>query len=169
MNFEYRVPQKEDVSNLWQLMNQLDNETQSMMYEPNERGKLSSSLQPLEKVIARANEKIDFLEVASENDKLVGYLSAERGNPRRIQHSAYLVIGIISGYQGKGIGSKLFYDLDKWARNNAIKRLELTVMQNNVIARHLYAKNGFITEGIRKCSMFVNGQYVNEYYMAKIL
>ena len=169
MNLTYRTPKQKEADNLWQLMNQLDNETQSMMYEPDEREKLSSRLQPLQAIIARANKKIDFLEVVSEDCKLVGYVSAERGKPRRIQHSAYIVIGILSDYQGKGIGSKLFHDLDKWARDNAIKRLELTVMQDNVAAQHLYTKNGFIIEGIRKCSMFVNGRYINEYYMAKIL
>lgn len=56
-----------------------------------------------------------------------------------------------------------------WARNNDVKRLELTVMQDNIVAQHLYEKNGFVIEGTRKEALLVDGQYVNEYYMSKIL
>jgi len=38
----------------------------------------------------------------------------------------------------------------------------------NTIARHLYEKNGFIIEGVKKNAMLVNKEYVDEYYMAKL-
>ena len=38
----------------------------------------------------------------------------------------------------------------------------------NVIAKHLYEKNGFEIEGIKKKSMLVDGVYVDEFYMAKL-
>lgn len=38
----------------------------------------------------------------------------------------------------------------------------------NEMAKHLYEKNGFIVEGVKKKSMIVDGTYVDEYYMAKI-
>ena len=48
-------------------------------------------------------------------------------------------------------------------------RLELTVECVNTGAKHLYEKNGFIVEGVRPKSMKVNGKFVDEYYMGKIL
>lgn len=47
--------------------------------------------------------------------------------------------------------------------------LELTVECPNRAAKHLYEKSGFKVEGIKTKSMLVNGNYVDEYYMAKIL
>jgi RimJ/RimL family protein N-acetyltransferase len=37
------------------------------------------------------------------------------------------------------------------------------------MAKHLYEKSGFVVEGIKKNAMFVDGEYVDEYYMAKLL
>ena len=59
-------------------------------------------------------------------------------------------------------------NLDEWAKENGIVRLELTVECHNKAARHLYEKSGFEIEGIRTKSMFVEGTFVDEYYMAKI-
>jgi len=59
--------------------------------------------------------------------------------------------------------------LDEWAGKNGIVRLELTVECVNTGAKHLYEKNGFTVEGVRPKSMKVNGRFVDEYYMGKIL
>lgn len=40
---------------------------------------------------------------------------------------------------------------------------------HNEAARKLYEKSDFKVEGIRAKSMLVNGELVDEYYMAKIL
>lgn len=79
------------------------------------------------------------------------------------------VVGVLNEYQGKGIGTTFFENLEKWAKANAVIRLELTVECHNEAARKLYEKSGFKVEGIRAKSMLVNGELVNEYYMAKIL
>ena len=72
-------------------------------------------------------------------------------------------------YQGKGIGTTFFENLEKWAKENSVIRLELTVECHNEAARKLYEKSDFKVEGIRAKSMLVKGEVVDEYYMAKIL
>lgn len=67
------------------------------------------------------------------------------------------------------IGSKFFNMLDEWAGKNWIVRLELIFECVNTGAKHLYEKNGFTVEGVRPKSMKVNGRFVDEYYMGKIL
>ena len=59
--------------------------------------------------------------------------------------------------------------LEKWATDHKIHRLELTVMSHNERAVNLYQKMGFKIEGIKQDSLLVNDEYVDEYYMAKIL
>ncbi len=70
---------------------------------------------------------------------------------------------------GRGSEPHFFKQLDKWANEKGVTRLELTVMCINDAARHLYEKNGFVVEGTKKNSMVVDGTYVDEYYMAKLL
>ena len=59
-------------------------------------------------------------------------------------------------------------ELDKWAIENNLTRLELTVVSSNIVAKHLYEKNGFEIEGTRKNAMIIDGKYVDEYYIAKL-
>ncbi|MDU1538065.1 MAG: GNAT family N-acetyltransferase [Paeniclostridium sordellii] len=81
--------------------------------------------------------------VATDDETIIGFLSAQRGIAKRIKHTAYIVVGIREKFRGKGIGSKLFSELDIWAKENNITRLELSVICSNIVAKHLYEKNGF--------------------------
>ena len=47
--------------------------------------------------------------------------------------------------------------------------MELTVLTSNERAKNLYRKLGFIEEGVRRGSMLLDGDYVDELYMAKFL
>ena len=53
-------------------------------------------------------------------------------------------------------------ELDKWARENNLTRLELTVVSSNMVAKHLYEKNGFKIEGTRKNAMIIDDKYVDK-------
>ena len=77
-------------------------------------------------------------------------------------------MGVLKEYQGKGIVTTFFENLEKWAKENSVIRLELTVECHNEAARKLYEKSDFKVEGIRAKSMLVKGEVVDEYYMAKI-
>ena len=115
------------IKDFWELLNRLDTETDYMMYEPNER-KAKTTVQELKLDIQdNVIQGFDFLQVATENDKIVGYIRAERGKFERNFHTAYIVIGILKKYRGKGIGTTFFNNLDLWAKTNNIVRLELTV------------------------------------------
>lgn len=155
----------DDAQNLWNIMNTLDYETKYMLFEAGERKKDFSIIKSR---IENSLKYKDFFLLAKDDDKIIGYISAQRGNLKRIRHTAYIVVGILKQYTNKKIGSEFFKRLDIWAKENNIKRLELTVVCDNDIAKHLYEKNGFEIEGIKKASMYVDNKYLDEYYMAKI-
>lgn len=159
----------EDVEDYWKLLNALDNETNYMMYEPEERERKTNIRDLREDIENNVINGKDFLQIATEDNKIIGYIRAERGKFNRNSHTAYIVIGILKDYSGKGIGTAFFEYLDKWAKEIGIIRLELTVECHNKAARRLYEKSGFQIEGIRAKSMFVDGDFVDEYYMAKII
>lgn len=96
-------------------------------------------------------------------------MTADKGNFNRIKHSAYIVVGIKGNYQGQGIGTALFKQLERWAVESNITRLELTVVASNEGAVHLYKKCGFEIEGVKRNAMIIDGKYVDEFYMAKLL
>lgn len=162
----YRNIKTTDTELLWELMNQLDYETRFMMYEPGERTK---NLTKLQGMIDNVTEGNSFMYLAVAGSEIVGYILAQRGNVSRIQHSVYIVVGIREKYQHQGIGTTFFHKLDEWALENNIVRMELSVMCPNKAAVNLYQKSGFEIEGIKKKSMCIDGKYIDEYYMSKIL
>ena len=163
---DYKTLTKADAEGFWEMMNQLDYETKYMLYEPGERKK---NLSRIEAVIENAANGENFLLTAQENGKIVGYLSAEKGSLRRTAHTASIVVGILAQYRGKGIGTEFFRRLDLWAARKKVTRLELTVICENKAAVHLYEKSGFVIEGVKKNTMLVDGVYLDEYCMAKLL
>ena len=56
-----------------------------------------------------------------------------------------------------------------WTAEKDIHRIELVVLRDNISAIGLYKKMGFVEEGVRKQSSYLNGQFVDEIYMAKLL
>ena len=165
ITMEFRKPAVNDVESFWNLMNQLDYETKYMLYEPGERVK---NLPRIEFLIRDSVEGKDFLLVAETDNKLIGYISAQKGRLNRIAHSAYIVVGILTDYRGKGIGTEFFKRLNVWAEENEVIRLELTVICENEAAKRLYTNNGFKIEGTKRKSVCVDGKYLDEYYMAKV-
>jgi RimJ/RimL family protein N-acetyltransferase len=145
----------------------LDQETAFMMLEPGERTTtVEEQRQKIRSVLAQANQTILVVE---QDDRLVGFLGAYGGNFQRNRHAAYIVIGILQAYGGQGIGKALFRALEAWADSHGLHRLELTVMCHNERAIRLYQNMGYKIEGIKQDSLWVNGRYADEYYMAKLL
>jgi len=156
---------EDDAEKFLSMLIQLDNETKFMLYEPGERKR---DIDKIRSTIKDAHQS-SFIYIVEDDGKLVGFLSAKRGHINRIKHSAYIVIGIMKSYTGKGIGRRVFYELDNWATDNGVTRLELTVMKHNERAINLYKKMGYRVEGVKEKSVVVDGDYVDEYYMAKII
>ncbi|MCB0005731.1 MAG: GNAT family N-acetyltransferase [Anaerolineales bacterium] len=156
-----------DAAALLALAQRLDQESRFMMLEPAERQtSLAEQTAQLTTLLAQPNQMIF---VAAAGDQLVGYLGAQGGVFRRNRHSAELVIGILAAYAGQGIGTRLFAALLAWAPTVGLSRLELTVMVHNSRAIALYEKMGFVSEGSKRHSLRVDGHYVDEYYMARLL
>jgi RimJ/RimL family protein N-acetyltransferase len=50
-----------------------------------------------------------------------------------------------------------------------IHRLELTVVTENQAGLQLYKKMGFEIEGTKRQSLYIDGKFVDEYYMSKLV
>lgn len=162
-----RTIREEDAEQFLNLCKQLDTETQFMLLEPGERtNTIEEQRAQIDLLLRDENHAIL---VAEQDNQLVGYVEASGGMFHRNRHCAYIVIGILEAFTGQGIGTQLFQALEDWAHQRNIHRLELTVMTHNTKGIELYKKQGFMNEGTRRDALLLNGHYIDEFYMAKLL
>ncbi|MCS0543578.1 GNAT family N-acetyltransferase, partial [Aeromonas veronii] len=153
--------------NLGYLTQQVEMTSEFMLWEAGER---KANTDQQRKMIERiCSEDNSTILVAEEKGQLIGYIMAIGGNARRNKHSVYIVVGILKDFRGKGVGVNLFEELEKWALTHKIHRLELTVVTRNVAGLALYQKMGFEIEGTKRDSLLIDGEFVDEYYMSKLL
>lgn len=99
-----------DSENFLYMLKQLDNETKYMMFEPEER---KITIDEIKTNIKNINISRSLTLVAEDTKNIVGFLAAERGFAKRIEHSAYIVIGILKDYRGKKNWNKIIWSLGK--------------------------------------------------------
>ena len=162
-----REIQESDAAAFLELCLALDSETKFMMLEPGER--TLNVDEQRERICSLASRENATILVAEVDSQLVGYIFADGGRYQRNQHAAHIVIGIRAAFTGQGIGALLFQELFDWALNHGLTRLELTAMAHNERGVNLYRKMGFEVEGLRRRSLFVDGDYVDEYAMSMLL
>lgn len=138
-----------------------------MLFDPGER---KVSPESFAKFIDATNEnEKSGVFIAEEKKKISGYMFVQNEKPNRVSHRAYIVVGIHSNSRGSGIGKALFTYVIDWAKNVNLHRLDLTVIVNNDAAVSLYKKMGFEIEGVKRDSLLINKEYVDEYYMSKLI
>jgi RimJ/RimL family protein N-acetyltransferase len=158
---------QQDVEALLELYLILDEETTFMMLEVGER---SRSLEAVKLRILQAETCPDGTLLVAENEgRLVGFLEACGGHYRRNRHSVQLAMGVRRDCWQRRIGRRLLEEAESWARAAGKHRLELTVMTHNERAIRLYTRMGYDTEGTRRHSLRVDGEWVDELAMAKLV
>ena len=162
-----REIRESDAEEFLNLCNRIDAETPFMMFKPGERPTtIEDQKDEIRDILSRDNQTIF---VAEKDNQLIGYLAAYGGRYKRNRQTVYIVTGILQDFTSQGLGTKLFEQLEEWAKKRKIHRLDLTVMVHNEAALALYRKTGFEIEGRKKHSLYINDSYVDEYWMAKLL
>ncbi|WP_110927769.1 GNAT family N-acetyltransferase [Bacillus massiliglaciei] len=157
----------EDAESFSNLIKEVEGNSDFMLMGKGERKTAPEQEKKRLEQVEKKNNSTIF--VAEEKGKLVGYIIAIGGSVKRTKHSAYLVIGILQEFRGKGIGTKLFEHVTKWAQASNISRLELSVVTENKAGIALYKKSGFEIEGTKRNSFIIDGRPYNEFFMAKLL
>jgi RimJ/RimL family protein N-acetyltransferase len=162
-----RLATPEDAPALLALQHRLDAQSSFMLLEPGEReqapGRLRARLQD------QARTGSFDLVAADELGDLAGWLSVEVLPFRRARQTGYLVIGVDAAAAGRGVGGDLLVAAAREARDRGLRRLELTVMTDNVRALGLYLRSGFQVEGLRRHALVRDGAVIDEYYLGKLL
>jgi RimJ/RimL family protein N-acetyltransferase len=162
-----RTIRERDAEPFLALSTKLDEETDFRLLEPGER---RTTVEEQREIIRRVRSTDNQTILVAELDgRLVGYIAGIGGKYNRNMHSAYVVVAVLQALSGQGIGTRLFEELETWAVEQGIHRLELTVMVHNQRAIGLYGKVGFQREGRKRDALLVGGEYVDEYVMGRLL
>ncbi|GGE41097.1 GCN5 family N-acetyltransferase [Pullulanibacillus camelliae] len=162
-----RAVEVSDAAQFLQLSQTLDRESTFMLYEPGERQlTIDEQKEALQSIVEDTSK---HLIVAEDGETLVGFVMVIGNGLKRISHRAAIVIGILSAYQGKGLGRKLLAAAEKKAKESGVHRLELTVMAQNKRALWLYSRSGFNVEGIRRKAIKLEESFMDEFYMSKMI
>ncbi|EIT84116.1 putative acetyltransferase (GNAT) family protein [Fictibacillus macauensis ZFHKF-1] len=104
------------------------------------------------------------------DDVIAGYFSYRSPIPLPANaHVAELAIAVHPDYHGAGIAQALMMEGEVWMRRLGKKKLSLRVMATNARALSFYKKYGFLTQGVLPQEFYINGHYVDDVMMYKML
>jgi RimJ/RimL family protein N-acetyltransferase len=113
-------------------------------------------------------EKGDPRFVALVNGDVVGWCDIQRPPFPAHSHRGTLGMGVVPEYRGRGIGARLIDRTLKQAFATGFVRIELCVRADNLHAQRLYEKLRFVTEGLFRNAVFVDGEFHDAIAMALI-
>ena len=160
----------EDAEALTALFAAIDGETKFLLFEPGERTQGPDEWR--RRIAQTGDDGTNAIFVAADDHapgELVGVLIALGDGRQRIRHSVGLIVAVHQAYAGQGIATRLFAALEEWARGRGLHRLYLQVQVNNHRAVALYHKWGFTVEGVHRHAVRLDGEWVDDYTMAKLL
>lgn len=97
---------------------------------------------------------------------VLGWCDILPGSAESRAHVGTLGIGLVPEARGQGIGARLLTAAIARAWEQGLERIELNVRADNLRAIALYQRFGFVTEGIRRRDVRVDGCYFDGLLMA---
>jgi ribosomal protein S18 acetylase RimI-like enzyme len=104
-----------------------------------------------------------------EDLKILGLAVITKGT-YRIKHIAYIdKFAINQSLKNRGLGTIFFREIIDSLKKEGFSKIELGVEVDNIRAISFYKKFGFEVEGIRKKLLNREGDFIDNYFMAKML
>jgi len=85
--------------------------------------------------------------VAVHRNRLIGHLAVSREEHPVTHHIASIGMSVALDWRRRGVGSALMAEAVRWAREQGVEKLALSVYPDNLAARALYRRFGFAEEG----------------------
>jgi RimJ/RimL family protein N-acetyltransferase len=118
--------------------------------------------------VLNGTENGDLRFVALAEGEVAGWCDIQRHSFPAHAHRGTLGMGITRPYRGLGLGVRLLTATLDQARSAGFVRIELSVHSDNRRAIALYEKAGFVSEGIVRDAVFIDGEYRDSIAMALV-
>ena len=161
---EIRALEPIDSKEFMEFYQKLANENDYIKVTPEEMAeKFQKEEEKLEK-----KQKIKQIFIALDGDEIVGYLALKRIHFARLRHTAKFELGVLEDYQNEeNIAEELVKYAQDWAKENKIKRLEISVLEDDENLKDILDDLDFTEEGTRKGTILIEDKYHNEVIMVK--
>ena len=166
-NIIIREPSAKDASPLMDFGNKLLGETTYYVRVPGERANTPKDM--LRIINWYTDARRQNMLHAWDGDVPVGEVVIMAGQLTRTSKCAQLGIGVLISHHRQGIGKALMDAAETYAMNHDIHRIEFSVLHHNHGAYRFYQKLGYVEDGRKKQSVFIDGKYYDEIMMGKIL
>lgn len=124
---------------------------------------------PMNEVEERIHTEPDdyILGAYTEDGQLAGMMGFKRELGLKLRHKGYIWgVYVSPSYRGCGLASRLLREvLDRGRVLEGIEQINLSVVTTNESARRLYEQYGFVTYGIERNALVVQGQGYDEAHM----
>ena len=165
-----RSAEKEDAKMLLPYLKRVCGETRFLLVEADEC--VEMTVEQEEAFIRDHTEHSRSCLILAELDgEYVGNGSFDvAGRSRRNAHRADIGIALYADYTGMGIGKKLFSLILELIEACGFESAELTVVEGNTRAIHMYESFGFTETGrIPKANKYDDGTYADDIFMVRTL
>jgi ribosomal protein S18 acetylase RimI-like enzyme len=123
-----------------------------------------------EGVLLRHNElesRIFF--VATVDGEVVGWVHLKHPESEKLAHTAELTVGVLEEYRGNSIGSQLLERGLEWAQSEGFERIYNSLPSTNEAAVDFLKGRGWDVEAVREGHYKLDGEYIDEVMMARVL
>lgn len=114
-------------------------------------------------------EKGHPFQVAVDGGTIVGWCDVVPVPRPIFAHVGTLGMGLLPDWRGRGLGAELMTATLEASRTCGLEQVELAVFADNERAQRLYAKMGFVVEGVQSRRAKIDGRYRDEILMARRL
>lgn len=143
-----KTPEVSDAKQLLDSITAVCNATNYLLSASEDFIKYYENLKIEEDFIASYEKSENVLVAAYINDRIVGSVSLDFKTHQKDKHRCVIGIAIQKPYWSKGIGSLMFDEMIRLAKEKeGIEQIELDVINENERAKHLYTKKGFVKVG----------------------
>ncbi len=119
-------------------------------------------------IIQDANDQSGTIIIATVGDEFIGMTGIGRGHWPKTQHTA-IIWGVYVNHKWRGlrIAEAMLEECITWAHEHGIIVAKLGVVTTNQAAIRCYQRAGFAVYGTEPKSNYVDGEYYDEYLMAR--
>jgi len=158
----------DDASSVIAFVNQIAGETNNLTFG---RGEFHLSVEQEKQYFSDLlTSKNSIFIIGKIDSQIVSVSNVSSSSKARLEHSGDLGLSVLKPFWHIGVGTAMMLYLIDWAKKSRIiRKINLSVRTSNLRAVALYRRLGFIEEGIKTRTMYINENFCDTIEMGLII